>query len=349
MPLHYGKAPRWLFSRMKMLAREIVTAIVAEFGQAAVLKRFSDPYWFQAFGCVLGFDWHSSGLTTTVMGAVKEGLRGLERDTGIFVAGGKGAASRKTPAEIESFAERYSVDAAPLVYASRMSAKVDNTAVQDGYQLYHHVLLFTREGRWAVVQQGMNDLNRMARRYHWCGEDVKDFVVEPHSAVCCDERHRSLNMVARESADARDMSARLASEHPDRVMREIESASNLIMTRRHWITNRDIDPRRLYKTFIETYERQPSGFEELIGVRGVGPKTVRALSLVSEIIYGKSPAYSDPARFSYAHGGKDGTPYPVDRRTYDETVEVMKKAIQSSRLGNSDKLRAVRKLAGFYE
>jgi hypothetical protein len=348
-PLHYGRAPVWLFSRMKLLAREIITAISAEFGPVEVLQRFSDPYWFQAFGCVLGFDWHSSGLTTTVMGAAKEGIKGLERDTGLFIAGGKGAASRKTPDEIRQSGEIHSIDADTLVYASRMSAKVDNTAVQDGYQLYHHAFLFTQRGRWAVVQQGMNEQNRMARRYHWLGDDVTDFVVEPHKAVCCDERHKSLNMVARESGDARNMSAAIAREKPENVLKDIKSARQLVLSHRHNIVRDDINPDRIYKTLLVTYERQPENFESLLGMRGVGPKTVRALSLVSEIIYGKEPSYSDPARFSYAHGGKDGTPFPVDRKTYDKTIDVMKKAVQSSKLGNSDKLNAVKRLARYYE
>jgi uncharacterized protein len=348
-PLHYGKAPVWLFGRMKLLAREIITAISAEFGPFEVLQRFSDPYWFQAFGCILGFDWHSSGLTTTVMGAAKEGMRGLEKDTGLFIAGGKGATSRKTPDEIRHSGDRYSIDADPLIYASRMSAKVDNTAIQDGYQLYHHTFLFTQRGQWAVVQQGMNEQNRMARRYHWLGDDVTDFVVEPHKAVCCDERHTSLNMVARESEDARNISVAIARGRPDKVIQDIGSAREIVLARRHTITADDINPERLYKTLLVTYERQPENFESLLGIRGVGPKTVRALSLVSEIIYGKEPSYSDPARFSYAHGGKDGIPFPVDRKTYDRTIDVMKKAVQSSKLGNRDKLNTIQRLARYYD
>jgi hypothetical protein len=348
-PLHYGKAPAWLFGRMKLLAREIITAISSEFGAVEVLQKFSDPYWFQAFGCVLGFDWHSSGLTTTVMGAAKEGIRGLEKDTGIFIAGGKGAASRKTPDEIRRSGDRFSIDANTLVYASRMSAKVDNTAVQDGYQLYHHTFLFTTNGQWAVVQQGMNEQNRLARRYHWLGDDVTDFVVEPHKAVCCDERHKLLNMVARESEDARKISVSISREIPDKVIRNIETAKKLVLASRHNISGCDMNPDRIYKTLLATYERQPEDFESLLGIPGVGPKTVRALSLVSEIIYGKEPSYSDPARFSYAHGGKDGTPFPVDRKTYDKTIDVIKRAVRLSKLGSRDKLDAVKRLARYYE
>ncbi|NOZ68389.1 MAG: DUF763 domain-containing protein [Deferribacteres bacterium] len=347
LPLHYGKAPRWLFSRMSMLAREILTALASEFSPEEILRRFSDPFWFQAFGCVLGFDWHSSGLTTTVLGAAKEGIRGLEGDIGIFIAGGKGSTSRKTPGEIESYGEKYSFEPRRLVYASKLSAKVDNTAVQDGYQLYHHVFLFTKNMHWAVVQQGMNPQNRMARRYHWLGDDVRDFVVEPHKAVCCDRRQASLNMVAARSEEARQVSVELARKGPDKLLREIRSINNLQLAKRHNITGADINPARIRGTLVRTYERQPEDFETLLAIQGVGPKTIRALSLVSELIYGNPPSYSDPARYSFAHGGKDGTPFPVDRKTYDRTIVVMKNAVQAARLGN-EKLKAVRRLADFY-
>jgi len=348
-PLHYGRAPAWLFGRMTALAREIIQAIVTEFGQQIFLQKLSDPYWFQALGCVLGFDWHSSGLTTTVTGALKEGLRGMESELGLFIAGGKGAASRKTPRQIEEYADDHGIDAAPLVYASRMSAKVDNTAVQDGFQLYHHIFVFTQDGHWSVIQQGMNEKDRTARRYHWLGDDVKDFVVEPQTAICSDRRVETLNMVAVESEGARDMTTGLSREKPEKVIREITKIQELEMTRRHEVALTDIDSRKLYRTLLKTYEQQPRDFEQLLGMRGIGPKTIRALSLISEIIYGAAPSYRDPARFSFAHGGKDGTPYPVDRRTYDITIDVMKKAIQSAKVGNSDKLRAVKGLARFYE
>lgn len=356
LPLHYGKAPRWLFSRMTLLAREIIAALVSEFSPEEVLKRFSDPYWFQSFGCVLGFDWHSSGLTTTVTGAVKEGIRGIEKDLGLFIAGGKGVTSRKTPEQIEYIGDKYSIGTKNLVYASRMSAKVDNAAVQDGYQLYHHVFVFTKKGRWSVVQQGMNPDNKTARRYHWLGDDLKDFVVEPHKAICCDRRTVTLNMVAAESEDARRLSANFAREKPENVIKSInhfiektKPSVNINLTKKHNITLSDIDQKKLYSIMIKTYERQPHNFEALLGIKGVGPKTIRALSLVSELIYGKPPSYRDPARFSFAHGGKDGTPFPVDRKTYDKTVAVMKKAIQSSKIGNQERLNAIEKLSGYFE
>ena len=351
MPLHYGKAPAWLFKRMSALAREITWLMVTELGQDAFLKKLSDPYWFQSLGCVLGFDWHSSGLTTTVTGALKEGLKGMERELGVFMAGGKGAASRKTPDEIKSYGDRHFIEADPasLIYSSRMSAKVDNTAVQDGYQLYHHVMVFTSKGDWAVVQQGMNNENRMARRYHWLGSAVKSFVEEPHAAVCCDKRQSALNMVAVESEEARGASAVLAREKPEALLREIRKLDELEMAKRHNVTFADVSLKRLSRVFLKTYEKQPVDFEHLLGIEGVGPKTIRALSLVSEIIYGKKPSYRDPARFSFAVGGKDGTPYPVDKRVYDETTQIMGKAINAAKISNREKLDAIKRLAGFYD
>lgn len=333
---------------MTALARAITIASVSEFGQREFLRRLSDPYWFQALGCALAFDWHSSGLTTTVTGALKEAVRGIEGDLGIFIAGGKGATSRKTPQHIEMYADRYSINPYPLIYASRMSAKVDSAAVQDGYQLYHHVLLFTHKGEWAVIQQGMNKDRRTARRYHWLGEDVRDFVVEPHRAVCCDRRRPTLNMVDPDSEGAREVSTLLSRERPEKVIAEINRIKTIELTGRHNITVYDIAPERLYRVLTRTYERQPEDFERLLSIEGVGPKTIRALSLVSELIYGRPPSYKDPAMFSFAHGGKDGTPFPVDRKTYDKTIEVMERAVRSAKLGNHDKVEALRRLAVFY-
>lgn len=348
LPLHYGKAPPWLFTRMTRLSREIITALAAEYSPEVILQRLSDPYWFQSFGCILGFDWHSSGLTTTVLGAVKEGIKGLERDLGVFIAGGKGAASRKTPDHLELLGQKFSIDTEKMIYASRMSAKVDSAAVQDAYQLYHHVLVFTRKKHWAVIQQGMNPLHRTARRYHWLGKEIKSFVVEPHKAVCCDTKTRSLNMVSLMSEEARHVSTGISKENPDKVIMELRSLQNMTLTKGHAITRSDINPARLRSILLKTYERQPENFEALLGIRGVGPKTIRALSLLSELLYGTAPSYRDPARFSFAHGGKDGTPYPVDRKTYDRTVRIMKKAIESSKIGNRDKINAIKRLASYY-
>jgi hypothetical protein len=349
LPLHGGRAPAWLFGRMVKLAREITVHIVQEFGPEEVLRRLSDPFWFQAFGCVLGFDWHSSGVTTTVTGAVKEGIRGLEHDLGFHAGGGKGAASRKTPGEIVAACERLSIDARPLVYASRMSAKVDSAAVQDGYQLYHHAFFFTRAGGWCVVQQGMNDANGMARRYHWLASSVTSYVNEPHAAICADARGETLNLVAAESDPVRTSASVLARANPDVVLSALKGIPALTMPRRHAVMIADVNPRYLEKILLKTYERAPEDFETLLGMEGVGARTLRALALVSEVIYGTPASTRDPARFSFAHGGKDGTPFPVDRETYDKTVDILRAAVNRPGIDRSERVAALKRLVKFGE
>jgi len=345
LPLHYGKAPPWLFKRMVKLAREITLAIVTDFGSEEMLRRLSHPYWFQAFGCILGFDWHSSGVTTTLCGALKEALKGLERDLDLFVAGGKGKTSRQTPAEIQNWAELTSFNPAPLVYASRMSAKVDSSAVQDGYQLYHHTFIFTGKGSWAVVQQGMNETNRYARRYHWLGEAVTSFVNEPHSAVLSETRGQPLNLVASESDPARNTVTEIATfEKPEKNLAELKKLKTLNLPPRHQIIVSDLHPDSLSRILLSTYERQPKGFEQLLELSGVGARTIRALSLISELVYGVAPSYRDPARYSFAHGGKDGIPYPVDRKTYDQSITLLSRAISKARLGLGEKNEALHRL-----
>ena len=348
LPLHHGKAPRWLFERMVKLSREIALTIVMEYGPEEMLRHMSDPFWFQAFGCVLGFDWHSSGVTTTLCGALKESLHGMEQETGLYIAGGKGRTSRQTPAEIFSFEPFLSVDPEGLVYASRMAAKVDNSALQDGYQLYHHVFLFTREGSWAVVQQGMNEATKYARRYHWLGEQVADFVCEPHSGICSDNIGKALNMVASESEAARQtVTDIVVEEKPEKLLEDLKKLKTLTLPTRHHLTLEDIHPDRLSKIIIQTHERSPQNFEQLLGLEGVGPKTIRALSLVSELVYGVAPSFRDPARFSFAHGGKDGHPYPVDRKTYDRSIELLGQAVRRAKIGEPEKLNALRRLSQF--
>lgn len=287
LPLHYGKVPPWLFDRMVKLAREITIAIVADFGAEDMLRRLSDPYWFQSLGCILGFDWHSSGVTTTLCGALKEGIKGLEQDLGLFIAGGKGRTSRQTPSEIEVWGEKVSLNPAPLVYASRMSAKVDSSAVQDGYQLYHHTFLFTPSGSWTVIQQGMNETTRYARRYHWLGEAVSSFINEPHSAILSEARGQALNLVASESDPARTTITDIVTEQkPQDILADLKRLKTLDLPPHHPIGVHDLHPDSLSKILLSTYERQPHDFEQLLGLRGVGPKTIRALSLISELVYG---------------------------------------------------------------
>jgi hypothetical protein len=332
---------------MTQLAREIALLIASDFGPDELLRRLSDPFWFQAFGCVLGFDWHSSGVTTTTCGALKEGLRPLERELGIFICGGKGRVSRNTPNEIERACDTTGRAAGPLIYASRMSAKVDSAAVQDGYQIYHHCFLFTRSGLWCVVQQGMNEVNRTARRYHWLSSGVEDFVCEPHAAVCCDTRVTALNLIARESGRCRAAITSIATAKPDKVRVEVERALHLALPARHPLSITDIDPVRLQKVLLATYEGGAQDFAAVLATPGLGPKSLRALSLISELIYGAAPSFRDPARFSYAHGGKDGHPYPVDCETYGQSIETLRRAISAAKMGEYDRTRALWRLATF--
>jgi len=345
LPLHYGKVPPWLFERMGQLAREIVVATVMEFGAEEMLRRLSDPFWFQALGCVLGYDWHSSGVTTTVCGALKEGLRGPGRELGLFVAGGKGRTSRKTPAEIENTGHDLRVNPSSLVYASRMSAKVDSSALQDGYQLYHHTFIFTKNGSWAVIQQGMNEMNRYARRYHWLGERVSDFVCEPEAAICAQSKAEVLNLVALESEKSREVITQVAVEDkPDSIVSQLNKLKTLNLPQRAHISLEDIHPDRLSKIFLSAYERRPENFESLLAIDGMGPKALRALSLISELVYDTPASLRDPASYSFAHGGKDGYPYPVDKRTYDNSIQFLTQALEKAKIGDKEKLEAFRRL-----
>lgn len=343
LPLHGGRAPRWLFSRMVKLGREICRIIIEDHGSTFFLRRLADPYWFQSLGCALGFDWHSSGLTTTTCGAIKVALKGLP-ELGIFVCGGKGGTSRKTPQEIESYCQRLSLDDVPLVYASRMSAKVDSSALQDGYQLYHHNFFFDEQGNWSVVQQGMNDTNRMARRYHWSSAEVDNFVEEPQSAICSNQRGTVLNLVAPESDGHRQRETELLCEGVDEVVTDLKRINTLDLPRHHPIYGEDFSSKRLERIIRKAADYQPDNFEVLLGISGVGPKTIRALSLVTELVYGDAPSFKDPARYAFAHGGKDGFPYPVDQRTYDQSIETLKAVVEKSRLERSEKRRIFQKL-----
>lgn len=383
LPLHTGKAPPWLFKRMTKLAGAVTMAIVEEYGPAEMLRRLSDPWWFQAFGCVLGFDWHSSGITTVTCGALKEAAKTFGDDLGILVAGGKGATSRKTPQEIADAAERHAITAGDrLAYASRTSAKVDSAAVQDGFAIYHHTFFFTPAGAWCVVQQGMDAATGWARRYHWLGENVEDFVCEPHQAVedlgasrAWEGRQRQLwllNMVAEEAGESRRASAALVRESPDWLLGEIQrytEGPTLFAPARHPVLKLDVNYRRLQKILIAAHEHHPQDFEALLGVQGVGPATVRSLALLAELIFQAPPSRRDPtarkktagvpgsegndpasdarrwADYSYAHGGKDRTPFPVDRDTYDRNIFVLTDAVRRARLGQTEKFDALRRLS----
>ncbi|MBI5159323.1 DUF763 domain-containing protein [Candidatus Micrarchaeota archaeon] len=355
LPLHGGKAPPWLFKRMVKLSGAIVEALEFEYGVNEVLKRLSDPYWFQAFACAIGFDWHSSGTTTTACGALKLALNGKEEEYGVSVGGGKGKASRKTPEEIRKVGgEVFGLSEASvegLVKASVLSAKVDNSCVQDDYQLYHHCLFFTEKGEWCVVQQGMNEENRYARRYHWLGEKVESFVNEPHSAICCDERKKqALNMVARESSEARKASVDLVKDNPEHLKKYfmkgqscLNDFDSLVMPAHHPVLPCDLSEKD-FAVLKSAYELQPENYEELFCLKGIGAKKIRALALLSDLLFGVKASWNDPVKYSFAHGGKDGYPYPVDRQAYDYSIETLKQAVENAKLGEKEKYEAVKRL-----
>ena len=357
LPLHGGHVPKLLAERMTRLGAVMTEAIVHHYGRDEFLRRLAHPFWFQSFGAVMGMDWHSSGITTSVIGALKRGLAPLQNELGIYVCGGRGKHSRQTPNELVSIGDRVGFDGSALANASRLVAKVDSAAVQDGYQLYHHVFFFTAAGDWCVVQQGMSDATRTARRYHWLSDTVKSFVDEPHEAVCCDARAKTLNLVAHENNLVRRASVDLAAQRPSVTLDALATGGPkrrpaalplLEMPARHTLVPEfDVASPYLEKILLKTYERAPRDFEALLGIEGVGPKTLRALALASELVHGTPATMRDPARFSFAHGGKDGTPFPVDKLTYDRTIEILDKAINRSAIDRSEKVKAFRRLATF--
>ncbi len=360
LPLHYGKAPKWLVVRMRKLAKEITTIIIEEYGTGEFLKRLSDPFWFQALGCVLGYDWHSSGVTTVVTGVLKQAI--VPEEHGLAVCGGKGRFSRQAPLEIEGAGEKFGFSndkVEALRYASKISAKVDNTAIQAGYQLYHHAFFVAENGSWSVIQQGMCPQDRTARRYHWLSENVQNFVVEPHNAIVGEaKREIALDMTAKESENCRRISVDIAKEQPRKVMRMLLSIRPAYQkSLQEWMpkTNKTawkeypIDvlsmPRNInWKALQEAYEFQPRNYEELLAVKGIGPATVRGLALIAELIYGEKPSWKDPVKYSFAYGGKDGVPYPVNRKAIDESIQMLKHAIEEAKLGNKEKIRSLQGL-----
>ena len=357
LPLHYGKAPRWLFKRMTKLAEQIVTIVINEYSPEELLRRISDPHWFQALGCTLGYDWHSSGLTTVLAAVLKTAINPSEQ--GIAICGGKGSLSRQAPAEIVEVSQTFGFTAdrtSRLRYVSRMTAKVDNTAIQAGYSLYHHTVLITEKGEWAVVQQGMCTKDRTARRYHWLSQNVEDFLIEPHDAIVGDtKRQIALDMTAKESRECQKASTDIAKERPRKVMRMLKSIrSKFQKSLQEWmpgIKTRDyvIDtlymPLNLNWTAVKkAYEFQPKNYEELLNMKGVGPATARGLALISQLIYGKPPSWKDPVKYSFAYGGKDGVPHPVDRKAMDESIRILQNAVENAEIGDREKLRALQRL-----
>lgn len=401
LPLHTGTVPRWLADRMMTLGTLIVESLIQNYGRREVLVRLSDPLWFQSFGAVMGMDWHSSGITTSVLYALKRGLNPRAGELGIYVCGGRGKYSRRTPEELLSVSEAAGLNGDELVRSSRLCAKVDNTAVQDGFQLYQHNFIITKDGDWAVVQQGMNVLERKARRYHWCSPFVRSFVDEPHAAVVGDNRGAILNLTAHEADSARRGILELTRENPGHLIKDIaaavgsdrspttfgyggaskttvcvpaetqgllfpeyadsaaplqndslmlpgteilQSGRNLSMPAHHEVRAENIDLKRLGAVLATAYTEQAENFESLLLTPGLGPRTLQSLALVSEVIHGTPSRFSDPARFSFAHGGKDGHPFPVPLKIYDESIRVLHDSIEKSKLGYSEKSECLERL-----
>lgn len=362
LSLHGGKAPTWLIVRMRKLAKEIANIIIDEQGTDKFLKRISDPYWFQAFGCVLAYDWHSSGVTTVLTAVLKQILSPEKH--GIAICGGKGKTSGKTPSEIADIGEKFDFSEdqiQTLIYTSKITAKVDNTAIQDGYQLYHHAFLVTKKRKWAVIQQGMSSKDRTARRYHWLSDATTSLIVEPHNAIIGDaKRERALNMTAKISEGARIASVDIAKEPPVKVMRLFEDIRPLHQkSLQEWLPKTESNPWQQsfealdmpknisWETIKHVYEFQPKNYEELLSIKGVGPATVRGLALVAELVYGEKPSWSDPVKYSFAFGGKDGVPFPVNRRAMEESIQVLQQAVQAAKIGDKEKTRSLQRLRRF--
>lgn len=341
LPLHYGQVPPWLAQRMSKLGGAIVEAIVLEYGKSAVLQRLSDPLWFQALGAVMGMDWHSSGITTSVMGALKKALNPRFNELGIYICGGKGKHSRKTPDELLALADRTGLNGTELVRSSRLSAKVDNTAIQDGFQIYLHSFVVMNTGEWTVVQQGMNESNGMARRYHWHSEKVKSFVETPHTFIYGINQGEILNLTDREAKPTKTGILDIAKENPGYLLPEIRK---IVMPRHHDVRADDVNLKRLGSVLALAHEKEVRDFESLLLLDGLGPRTLQSLTLVSEVIHGTPSRFTDPARFSFAHGGKDGHPFPVPTKVYDETIQQLKISVEKAKIGDSEKLDAIKNL-----
>jgi hypothetical protein len=340
LPLHGGRVPAWLAERMTQLGTAITEAVVLHYGRAEFLSRVSDPYWFQAFGAVMGMDWHSSGITTSVLGALKRGLNPRAHELGIWVCGGRGRHSRRTPDELRDIANRTGLPGDALVRSSKLTAKIDNNAVADGFQLYLHGFLLTADADWAVVQQGMNEGTGYARRYHWHSASVRDFVHDPHTAIVGEPQGEILNLVDDRADPARDALLTISRDDPERT---------LTLARKHEVTERDVDLRRLGAVLAVAYDRQLHDFAEFLLTEQLGPRTLQTLAQVAEVVHGTPARFSDPARFSFALGGKDRHPFPVPLKTYDETIDVLRRSVDAAKLGDREKIDGMRRLDRFVQ
>ncbi len=342
LPLHYGHVPLWLAERMGKLGLAITEEIIAHKGKDDFLSRMSDPFWFQSLGAVMGMDWHSSGITTSVMGALKRSINPHAKEFGIYICGGKGKHSRHTPIELGHYADRNGLNSNNLIRYSKLSAKVDNTAIQDGFQLYQHNFIVSDEGNWTVVQQGMSNTNSTARRYHWHSSTLKSFTEEPHTFIYGQNQGDILNLTDKNAMPLKASILNMTAESPDRMIAEIKK---LVMPKHHDVKAENVDMKRLGAILWLAQENNISSFDDLLLLEGLGPRTLQSLALVSEVIYGNPSRFTDPARFSFAHGGKDGHPFPVPIKIYDETIETLQNAINRSKLGNTDKSSAIRSLS----
>jgi len=341
LPLHGGYVPIWLAERMAKLGLAIVQSILLDYGKDDLLRRLSDPFWFQSMGAVMGMDWHSSGITTSVMGALKRAVNPHSKELGIYICGGKGKYSRQTPDELMRIGDRAGLDGNYLVRCSKLSAKVDNTAIQDGFQLYTHNFILSDTGKWAVIQQGMSDASSTARRYHWHSDSLTSFVDDPHTSIYGKNTGLILNMADKQADSSRKGIMQIASEKPEYMLKEI---NKLVLPSHHDVQAKDVDLKRLGAVLWLAHEKQPSDFEDLLLLQGLGPRTLQSLVLVSEVIHGTPSRFKDPARFSFAHGGKDGHPFPVPTKVYDETIATLQTAVYKAKLGQSETTEAIKRL-----
>jgi hypothetical protein len=341
LPLHGGRVPAWLAARMTELGAAIAEHIVIAHGSSEFLSRLSDPFWFQALGCVMGMDWHSSGITTSVMGALKRGLNSRASELGLYVCGGRGRHSRRTPDELRGFASRSGLDGDHLARTSRLTARIDNNAIADGFQLYLHSFVISTSGEWAIVQQGMNASSHLARRYHWHSPAVRDFTSNPHTAIIGQPQGTILNLVDARAAQAQQAMISITGHNVDATLAEVRK---LVMPAHHDVRADDVDPKRLGAVLAVAHERELRDFASLLLVEGLGPRTLQSLALIAEIVHGAPSRFADPARFSFAHGGKDGHPFPVPLKTYDESLAVLRRALDAAWLGHSQKVEGFRRL-----
>lgn len=344
LPLHGGHVPPWLAERMTRLGTAIAESILYQYGAGELLSRLSDPLWFQALGCVMGMDWHSSGITTSVLGALRRGLSPRAGELGIYICGGRGRHSRRTPDELRAVAERRGLDGDALVRTSRLTARVDNNAIADGFQIYLHTFIVTAAGDWAVVQQGMNEASGLARRYHWHSARIRDFTCEPHAAVVGEHQGDIVNLVDAHARPAQDALLSIARERPDATLDEVR---RVVLPRHHEVRAGNVDLKRLGAVLAAAYQREFRDFASLLLLENLGPRTLQSLALIAEVVHGAPTRFSDPARFSFALGGKDGHPFPVPLKTYDESIAVLRRSLDAAKLGGPEKLEGFARLERF--